>query len=1372
MLTFLVRFKQACIMKSKDKNMTVVYILIITIIDLCCIQAIHITVVDNENEKGVDNSSCLMGKIHCLTLDFVFTYLSDCHSNPTSLLILNGNYTFTLNSIVTSGLFRNCPTINITGVSVDNTSIVCGVDAGFAFQNILQVKIANINLTKCGSLRNSTSVNVTAKNSSNTTFLLSTALYFTYCKNVQIVNVTVQNSNSTGVVMYNTYGKLLVEGSSFNGNSNQKNSLLSNGGFYIEFVYCDPGKVDEHCIQCKNSYANYHFKSNNFLFNHALNKIGGTLFYLPYKTNYYSFGRGGGLSIVFKGNASNNIVIIDDCMFFGNTAAWGGGLLVEFEDYSKNNTMIVNNTHFSNNLVIADAENGYGTAGGGVRVGFVIFDQNSVQFNSIQFENCSFNRNRGLWGGGFAMYAPSEPNAINATNLLSFKNCSWTANKGLLGSAVDLDYWRIYTTGSKMQVKFLACKFHDNKQSENDKLTISTVWREFNSFGTGALYANGIPIIFEETVEFINNTGSALAIYDTTASFTDKCTTSFTNNSGWMGGAIALLGASQMWINPHTVFLFQNNTAGSRGGAIYALQTSRHDLLSGGNCFLRYSNRSVSSPDKWMTEFIFGNNYAPIGSSIFATTLLSCAWGATLGDLNFNLLKVLNWTHFSYHPSNNNTIATEISKINIDIATQAEIIPGKYSELPITTVDDKGNNIRRSLWLVSKNANVQVSWKITASSTINLQGMPNSEASIQIVTDSSRVISADLPVKLIECPPGYYLDIKTKTCQCSYLNNRQRLDGILSCNVKTFTAKIKRGYWTGYHLSTEYPAPVDINLVTGQCPRHYCKQKVSLPGKNNITLLTELFCSSVNRNGTLCGRCSNDHSVAINSVDLDCISCSHWLSQYGWITYAITEYVPSTLLFCLVLFFNINLHSGTISSIILFFQIFDLLNIYSDGDIDPPSHSDQVHKGINFVYNIWNLEFVGFLLPPYCLNEHFNTMDILLIKYISGLYPFLLFILFIALTNLVYVRFCGLEKIARYIKNSCTRCKFEIARKRSTVSGLATFFTLAFTKLAVISGLILSRENLTGSENSGLIVKVAWLDGSMPWCGKKHLPYVIPAVFVLVFFVIVPALGLLCYPLVPQIMGWIQKRSGVNFNQFRLYKYTSSALQKPFIYLKPLIDSFQGSCRARCEFYAGLLFWYRISIVFTFSFTIRTDIFFYNTAISLVFIIVTAIFQPYKRHRDNIVTILCISNIVFINVLSICTLYYSDTQSNRNLQPLLWFQLIMVLLPLVFFVVFMMLRTWQKLKAYWKKEPLYVAVPRNDNELCFPVRALEDSMQSYEQIIIDDSSHCAPPQIQSPSGSIQNHEDVSHDITGELQSSINPDSCGHEYDTSDNQLTH
>ena len=161
------------------------------------------------------------------------------------------------------------------------------------------------------------------------------------------------------------------------------------------------------------------------------------------------------------------------------------------------------------------------------------------------------------------MYIPYEPNVINATNSLSFKNCSWTENVGLLGSAIDLDFWRIHTTGAKTQVKFSACTFYDNIDS-GIPLNITTVWYDFNSVGAGALYADGIPIIFEESVEFTKNTGSALTIYDTFARFSDNCNATFINNTAWMGGAIALLGASQIWINPHTKFLFKNNKAGLR----------------------------------------------------------------------------------------------------------------------------------------------------------------------------------------------------------------------------------------------------------------------------------------------------------------------------------------------------------------------------------------------------------------------------------------------------------------------------------------------------------------------------------------------------------------------------------------------------------------------------------------------------------------------------------------------------------------------------------------------------------------------------------------------------------------------------------------
>ena len=1345
-------------MNNTERTYSIYLILIIvTVTYYCSSQSTNIIVND---EKGVDNSLCLDGKGHCLSLDFVFLNLSDCHkmiNKSINVTLLEGNYSFTLNSTLTGGLFKNCSAINIVGANVDSTNIVCGVDAGLAFQNIPQVNIANITFTHCGSLRNSTSVNL-ANNPPNKTLLLSVALYFTYCKNIQIVNVIVQDSITTGIVMYNIYGNLYVEGSLFNGNGNEESPLPSNGGFHIEFVYCDPGKVDENCTQRSNSYATYHFKSNTFNYNFALNKFEGTLFYLFYKTKYYSFSRGGGLSIVFKGNASNNNVVIDDCKFYGNKASRGGGLLIEFEDFSNSNKIIINNTNFSYNQVVSGAKNSYGTAGGGVRVGFVIFDKNTVEYNSIVFENCLFRGNHALWGGGSGIFIPSEPNVVNATNSLSFNNCSWAANKGLLGSAVDLDYWNIHNYGAKMQVLFSACKFHNNSNSKMKEINTITAWHDFNSFGAGTLYANGIPIIFEEYVEFNNNNGSALAVYDTTATFASNCNASFVDNTAWEGGAIILLGASNIWINPHTIFLFKNNKANLRGGAIYALQTSRHDLISDGNCFLQYNDISVSSPNKWKTNFTFENNYAPTGSSIFVTSLLSCAWSSSFKDLKSSISNALNWNNFKYHPLSNRTIATEISNISLKM-NLVTLIPGKYTELPITTVDDKGNDVSQSFWLVSKNDSVKLDWNISDNSYIILLGKPNSESSIEIVTDSPRVISTSISVKLAECPPGFYFNVDK--CQCSYLNKRQRVNGILSCDSENFTAKIKRGYWAGYHLSSEHPNPTDMNLVTGHCPRHYCdakEQEIYLPNKSDATLLNEQLCTPVNRNGALCGRCSNGHGVAINSIYFDCINCSHWLSQHGWIMYVLTEYVPSTLLFFFVLFFDINLHSGTISTIILYFQIFDFLNIYSGGDITPPLHSNGLFTFINFIYNLWNLEFFGFLLPLYCINTHFNTMDVFLIKYISGLYPFLLFLLFIAFSNLVYVNCCYFNKVAKFIRDGYIRLKFKINRKRSTVNGLATLWTLVFTKFAVISALILTQETLSGSENSNITIKVAWLSGDMPYFGKTHWPYAIPALIILVFLVIIPAICLFSYPLVPQLIGMIEQRCDVNFNDNKFYKILSSKMQRPFTYLKPLIDCFQGSCKPRCEFFAGLLFMYRISIVFVFSFTVQVETIFYNLTMSILLIIITAILQPYEKPRDNIVTILSISNILFINVLKFCFLYWTDMQSNRDLQPWLWLQVFMILLPFIFFVAFSVQRSWLRLKAFWKQIPLD-SHPTENDELNFPVRALEDSTMSNTC----DYNGYTSPQLSSAgsTGTTQNVSEVS-----KIKSYIDPvadyGSCGNQ----------
>ena len=64
---------------------------------------------------------------------------------------------------------------------------------------------------------------------------------------------------------------------------------------------------------------------------------------------------------------------------------------------------------------------------------------------------------------------------------------------------------------------------------------------------------------------------------------------------------------------------------------------------------------------------------------------------------------------------------------------------------------------------------------------------------------------------------------------------------------------------------------------------------------------------------------------------------------------------------------------------------------------------------------------------------------------------------------------------------------------------------------------------------------------------------------------------------------------------------------------------------------------------------------------------------------------------------------------------MLWIQLILVLLPLAFFVAFVTLRSWKKIRAAWKQESMYnyimISTEDNDELYDFPTRAVEDSSE-------------------------------------------------------------
>ena len=63
------------------------------------------------------------------------------------------------------------------------------------------------------------------------------------------------------------------------------------------------------------------------------------------------------------------------------------------------------------------------------------------------------------------------------------------------------------------------------------------------------------------------------------------------------------------------------------------------------------------------------------------------------------------------------------------------------------------------------------------------------------------------------------------------------------------------------------------------------------------------------------------------AINFQTFKCPNKVSKTGWLIYTATEIIPSILVLS-ILFFNVNLQSGAVSCIILFFQFYSSLNIY------------------------------------------------------------------------------------------------------------------------------------------------------------------------------------------------------------------------------------------------------------------------------------------------------------------------------------------------------------------------------------------------------------------------------------------------------------
>ena len=550
----------------------------------------HVIYVDY---TSTDTATCGHIAHPCGTFD---TALNKLTSNYTAICLRPGTYNLT-NGSHTQLLYKS--NVAIIGSSEDTVVIQCSPLTGLYFFRSTNITLQFLTLLECGGVRVSTS------RQEMVGFLkFQVSVYMLYCEDVLIDNVAIESSNGTGLTLYNTVGTVTIRYCAFkyNGVSLDK-SGTGGGGLQIEFTDCTPGD-DSDCEDgvSYSSNALYNITTNVFIGNTAKYRYNVSTL----DDDAISLGKGGGVSIIFKGYSSNNVIYLQHTNITNNTAHQGGGIYLALHNQAQNNIININNLNILNNTYMADTMHVAMEGGGAILIklcgAFVVG-------NSVAVSKSTIDHNKAPIGGGIFMLVYSDE--FTGVNNLTISDSNFHCNSAQYGAAM---YLYSYTNNSQV-LDVLLLNLHLTKNVGAKLLSSSQFYT--NTFCTGIICIEIFTTMFSGTMMLSNNEASSIGLHRNASLVLLKSTKCFfNNNKGEKGGAIALYNCSYVVLHDDVTLVFDSNTA-NVGGAIYSSECFSV-------CFIQYYQPDVDY-EKWDVSLSFSNNSAHMyGNAMHISNTFNC----------------------------------------------------------------------------------------------------------------------------------------------------------------------------------------------------------------------------------------------------------------------------------------------------------------------------------------------------------------------------------------------------------------------------------------------------------------------------------------------------------------------------------------------------------------------------------------------------------------------------------------------------------------------------------------------------------------------------------------------------------------------------
>ena len=848
---------------------------------------------------------------------------------------------------------RDLSHISIIGEGANLVRIKCS-NTGLAFINATSLTISNIVIDSCG-LTNASLSNVTEtlKTFLDMTFQVPSSIrvgiFLAHCTDLKFSNSAITNTKGLGMLALNILGDSSLRNTTFDSNvcpdcsgsvrpdwpSSFDQHQGIGGGVYLYYQdLLDTGEVEtvESHVNVSGCYFRYNAEHTSTAYYNIMHE------YLRNSPNFsYVVGGGGGLTIYMPQARFPTVVDISDSIFHSNEAYEGGGAHIGlFAGFTVNRVQFLDCTFENNRL-----SNG----GGGVAVFLdLLGDQNAPQAaaaceehcKSVKFVGNHFTRNSALsWGGAMMIYSFSktfrsdfDPKTYNA--FVELSNCRFQHNSAHYGSAIFVNQlasqgldgaWGLLLTGGVTVEENIA---HCTISSGSSGTSCSDIISAVELRGMTALIGAGHLTIRRNKASGLH-LDSSLIFMSPGTSLVVQGNRAHRGGGAYMDGYVPAILPSD-----NCTVVFRENLATAEGGGVYyetyLEERDLLDALSSEDCFigplssyedLLHSNVTVCLED----------NEAPVGGTIFGSSLNSCSWARHFNVANSELLMFLHQKYnstfkFSPVPQGRRAVSSEPRVIHVDSSDQnSSASPGQSVPIHMSVMDlfgneidavitsDSGNKYDHNITLGGGEGNLFWYFESGHSIRLNVRGSIGNDFTLSLYT-TSNLVNADVTINILECPIGFHYNHTYQRCLCDPLVNN-RLGGY--CEEDNVQLVVPAGKWLGCLSDTNCSSSVDLVLL--DCYFSYCNPHGTPFDPANVS--TQCANDSF-RTGVMCGQCKPGYSMPLDSIR--CHQCTG--SPRIWVAVGlVVNFLGGLLLFLCISIFRITIEKGWTNAVIFFSNV-------------------------------------------------------------------------------------------------------------------------------------------------------------------------------------------------------------------------------------------------------------------------------------------------------------------------------------------------------------------------------------------------------------------------------------------------------------------